>query len=36
MKLEWVIEIRDQCIAARVPFFLNSGAVLIKRKVEEC
>lgn len=32
IKMEWVVEIRDQCIAARVPFFFKQWGGVNKKK----
>jgi protein gp37 len=32
MKMEWVVEIRDQCISARVPFFFKQWGGANKKK----
>lgn len=36
MEVEWVIDIRDQCIASKIPFFFKQWGGVIKKKNGRC
>jgi protein gp37 len=36
MKPEWVIDIRNQCVKAKVAFFSNNGVAALRRQAADC